>query len=726
MDFAVRESADGLKLTFFGGEPLLRFDLMRSTVKYGREAATGAGKSISFHVVTNGTLLNDEIGDFIAVNRIGLEISIDGPAKVHDANRCYPDGSGSFREVYFNLCRFVDRHPDHRVSLFSVITSPESLPWLEALCRGIEAESLTANPCRLPSGVEQQSVGTRRVHAFPSTRPDSEKPAGNIRGPIIRSREERIQACNANPASGINPDGEVHEWIARFLYPALPSYCEAGINATIVTSSGQIFPCPLFVAHPEMVIGDIVDGFNKEKSRPFTERFREMAACKTCRAHAICESVCAFDSYEQNGSVHTREPEACLLVQDLAAHIEESILVHAAGQPEQLLEQTGRLPVRGAFGGLIRSSVVQPRGFVIRLTDQCNLDCDYCYEKRSVRGNAAMNLTTARSVVEYVLRSPVEDPTICLFGGEPLLNWDVGRFLIEEISKGGKALGKKPFFQITTNGTNITSEIAGTVARYNITVQVSIDGTIETHDRHRKFKGGQGTYDRIMKGIELLRAENPYARIDAQAVLTPGNTDLVSIAKHLTGIGFRRLSFLVRSWAEARGQGWSVEDIEELAHSRAEFFPFFLRSVQEGRPEVDMGFAGMVAAEPDCHNGFRECGSGEVYIDTSGSIYSCPQLFAAGFPPIGRCDGSGEVQLLQTTASIENDCMSCWAFERCRGGCMVQCGRCARIEASGTRERREAWCNLMRSQFARAIIAHDLLARGYPGCLEKMKSVFEQ
>lgn len=142
-----------------------------------------------------------------------------------------------------------------------------------------------------------------------------------------------------------------------------------------------------------------------------------------------------------------------------------------------------------------------------------------------------------------------------------------------------------------TNGILVTPEIARTVARRAVTVQISIDGPKERHDRHRKHRDGSGSYEAVLRGVEALRSANPDAKIDGQAILTPGNVDMVAIAGHLRSLGFRRLSFLVAGWEDRTGIAWTDKDLEALDRVREAFFPFFLESARRGDPEVDTGFA---------------------------------------------------------------------------------------------------------------------------------------
>ena len=556
VDFALRESGGRVKITFFGGEPLLRPDLIRHTVACGRQAAARRGATaIGFHLVTNGTLLDDELGDFIAAEGIGLEVSLDGPEKIHDANRRFTDGAPSFRRIYGNLLRFVERHPDHPVSIFSVITSADALPWLQALCRGLETEGLTFNPARLGPG-EKGRASCRRTTA-------------QALGHRIDAHREAFLRGATGTDEGMN------EQMACLLGAEEPHRCEAGINATIATRTGAIYPCPFFVGHEDQVIGNIASGFDPDRAGPFVARALEgMRPCGKCRARRVCGAGCAFDAYERTGRIDMAARDACAASRAYARRLEASITTLAARRPERLLEKTIGTEHDRVPAASVHCRTAAPRNFVVRLTGRCNLACDYCYEKKNGTDTDHLDRPTAQAIVKHILEGPAADPLVCLFGGEPLLNWQEGEFLIEEIARGAQRSGKRPCFHLTTNGTLMTPEIARTVARHAITVQVSIDGPREQHDRHRKYRDGSGSYEAMLGGVEMLRGASPDARIDGQVVLTPGNVDMAAIAGHLKSIGFRRLSFLVAGWEDNTGICWTDEDLEALERAREAFFPF--------------------------------------------------------------------------------------------------------------------------------------------------------
>jgi radical SAM protein with 4Fe4S-binding SPASM domain len=671
IDFACREADGPVKITFFGGEPLLRPDLIRRMVAYARTLP----RTIAFHLITNGTLLDDALGDFIAAHGIGLEVSLDGPPEIHDAQRPFADGSPSFREVHARLLRFVERHPAHPVFIFSVAASPAPLPWLRAFCRAIEARGFTFNPVRWPM----------------------EDPARATSGD---DDDERMAA--------LLDDGPVN-------------VCEAGVNATITTRTGDIYPCPFFVGHPEQAIGTIAQGFDPDQAKPYVDRFRAArASCARCGARRVCTEQCAFDAFERRGRVAVPAKTDCRQTRAGTRRLAAATLRRAAMAPETLIEKIGT-PLRPALAAAIPPA---PRSFVIRLTGRCNLACDYCYEQgQGDRGD--LDRATASRIARHVLESPVTEPLVCLFGGEPLLNWEIGEFLIEEIVRGAQKIGKRPSFHLTTNGTLVTPEIARAVARHAVTVQVSVDGSKEQHDRHRKYPDGRGSWETMRRGIERLRQADPAARIDGQAVLTPGNLDMVATVRYLKKMGLRRISFLTAGWESATGLTWSAADVAALMQAREEFFPFFMESALRGAAEVDMGFASLVAAEPDGPAGICECGSGEIFIDTHGAIHLCPQLHAAGHPPIGQCGPiSGEKQIRRPgEAAVKAACRSCWAFARCGGGCMVRNQRCPWMASPAPRHE-TLWCDLLRAEFGRAMLAYRLLQSRRPRANAAIKAMF--
>lgn len=709
VDFVLGQSRGRVKITFFGGEPLLRPDLIRHTVAHAKKASAGSGETaVGFHLVTNATLLDDATGDFIATEGIGLEVSLDGPEAVHDANRISPDGSPSFRRVYGNLLRFVARHPDHPVSIFSVATATDALPWLQALCRGLDAHGFTFNPVRLPRQDDDRHIA-----------------GGKSLRQSLRCRIDRHREAFLGGETDV--DEAISDQMACLLGDSDAHACEAGTNATITTRTGDIYPCPFFVGHKDQVIGNIAHGFRPERVKPFLDRQRAaLRSCRRCGARRVCASSCAFDAYEQTGRVDLPERPVCADTRGYVRRLEDSLVTLASRSPERLSKKI-LAPVSRAPSPAERlDCAAAPRSFVVRLTGRCNLSCDYCYDRGRRERRQDLDYPNARRIAGHVLQSPAAEPLVCLFGGEPLLNWEVGEFLIAEITRGAERVGKRPLFHLTTNGTLVTPEIARTVARHNITVQVSIDGAKEIHDRHRRHPDGMGSWEAACRGVALLKQADPEARVDAQAVLAPGTVDMVATARHLKQMGLRRVSFLIAGWEERTGLAWSDDDIAALMRAREELFPFFIESALRGHAEVDMGFASLVAAEPEGPRGICECGTGEVHVDTRGRIHRCPQLHAAGHAPIGRCgQRPDEVEPDHPEKRVIREaCLSCWAQSRCRGGCMVRNQGCPWLPSRLPPRLEKMWCDLMRAELARAMLAYRMIESRRPRANAAIRAMF--
>ncbi len=118
------EENDFFPLTFYGGEPLLEFDLVKQVVKFTNEQAKQQGKTIRYSMTTNGTLLGDEATDYMVEHGFMVIVSFDGPKKSHDRYRVFNNGKGSFDVVYQSIKRFAERHPDYQNRGVNMVLAP--------------------------------------------------------------------------------------------------------------------------------------------------------------------------------------------------------------------------------------------------------------------------------------------------------------------------------------------------------------------------------------------------------------------------------------------------------------------------------------------------------------------------------------------------------------------------------------------------------------------------
>ncbi len=144
------------------------------------------------------------------------------------------------------------------------------------------------------------------------------------------------------------------------------------------------------------------------------------------------------------------------------------------------------------------------------LTNDCCCACDYCWTSRGDR--RAMTRDVARDALDFQMAASGSQKQlrILFFGGEPLLEFDLLRFVVETGSEMARSAGKSIGFDMTTNGIPLDEEMLGFLSEHGIKLLLSIDGTRSVHDKHRPMRDGSASYDQIMGKIPLLKAYQPW------------------------------------------------------------------------------------------------------------------------------------------------------------------------------------------------------------------------
>ncbi|MGW8959351.1 radical SAM protein [Paenibacillus sp. NPDC055715] len=151
--------------------------------------------------------------------------------------------------------------------------------------------------------------------------------------------------------------------------------------------------------------------------------------------------------------------------------------------------------------------------FTYWVTEDCNLRCKYCYVNKAPK---TMNQETATKAIEYTEKILAANPEkhkdkihIGLHGGEPLLNYPIVHYLIEELKS---RLSGNVVFSMTTNGTTHSKDRLDYVAN-QVELTVSVDGKQESHDINRVYKSGHGSYTHVMKTINYLNNKKQFYRL---------------------------------------------------------------------------------------------------------------------------------------------------------------------------------------------------------------------
>lgn len=138
------------------------------------------------------------------------------------------------------------------------------------------------------------------------------------------------------------------------------------------------------------------------------------------------------------------------------------------------------------------------------VTNACNMGCVYCQAQNGKRiPNGMMTVETAKKAVDIALSSPEKCLSFEFQGGEPLMNFETIRFIVEYAKE--KAKNKRIEFNLVTNLTLLTDEIAKFIQENNIGVSISVDGHEELHNKNRSYRTNGGTYADVLKGISKLK-----------------------------------------------------------------------------------------------------------------------------------------------------------------------------------------------------------------------------
>jgi len=298
-------SRQRLEIDFFGGEPLLNWDVVKETVFYARRRGAEAGKTITFTLTTNALLLDEGVTGFCLQHGVNVVLSLDGRREVHDRLRLTPGGQGSYDLVVRNVRRFVrswTAHPEPKGYYF------------------IRGTFTRHNPDFADDFLHLVDLGFDRISIEPVVAAPGEPHA--LTGddlPRLEAEYERL----ARAYLGLRREGRM----VRFFHfeldldrgPCLAKRltgCAAGTDYLAVAPGGGIYPCHQFVGRPDFLLGSVETGV---ANRPVVEMFRHAhvyakARCRACWAKFLCSGGCHAAAFLQNGSILEPYDVGCRLM----------------------------------------------------------------------------------------------------------------------------------------------------------------------------------------------------------------------------------------------------------------------------------------------------------------------------------------------------------------------------------------------------------------------------
>lgn len=290
VEFALKESGSNpvAHITFFGGETLLNFPVLKKTVAYARMRAAEVGKSVDFSLTTNATLLRDEIIEFLAENQIGVTISIDGPQEMQNKFRVFSNGQGSYDVVAPKIKALLARHRSRPIG--ARVTLTKGVLDVTKIYRHLSEE-----------------LGFHEVGFAPVTSKDARAWAINDQGmdqvlaEFTKLAYEWLEAAAVNKHHGFSNVRETLQEIHQGMSKAYP--CGAGLGLVGVSTDGEVALCHRFAGSADHKIGDVKTGLDREAQRDFLQSHHvdDKTDCKTCWARPMCSGGCYHEAQTRYG-----------------------------------------------------------------------------------------------------------------------------------------------------------------------------------------------------------------------------------------------------------------------------------------------------------------------------------------------------------------------------------------------------------------------------------------
>ena len=301
IDFLISNSGNhyNLDVDFFGGEPLMNWNVVKETVEYARSLEEKYNKHFNFTLTTNGMLLDDDKIDYLNKNMKNVVLSLDGRRETHDEFRKTIGGNGSFDTVVPNFQNFVNKRGDK-----------------EYYIRG----TYTANNLDFTNDVKTYlDLGFKRTSLEPVVGNSESEYA--LKDNDLETLYKEYEKLADMMIEAIDNNDEFifyHYMIDLENGPCVHkriSGCGSGTEYMAITPTGDLYPCHQFVGNDDFILGDLENGIIRND---IVDSFKKCNCyskeeCKSCWANMYCSGGCAANNYNANGDINKTHEYSCKL-----------------------------------------------------------------------------------------------------------------------------------------------------------------------------------------------------------------------------------------------------------------------------------------------------------------------------------------------------------------------------------------------------------------------------
>ncbi|MDL2214621.1 SPASM domain-containing protein [Dysgonomonas sp. OttesenSCG-928-M03] len=373
-----------------------------------------------------------------------------------------------------------------------------------------------------------------------------------------------------------------------------------------------------------------------------------------------------------------------------------------------ILQQTDTVEEFGIEDDLSHSFLI------LNVTNGCNLACKYCFANVVGKNHDTMSLDTAKIAIDNMLnqKTRFDEYTIYFFGGEPMLKFGLVKQVVEYAeAKIIGEYGKKIQFLLNTNGTLFKSDSVTFLKEHNFRVTISIDGTIQHHNENRVYRNGKGSFNKVMEGICMLKANDVSTNL--RATFNPHTLDLFKTFKFFEDLQLPyAYSFTISNDYKANSGDtfFNENDFNTVEQEMKRVMDYFITKIRTREPVYCTGMTNKLNAIRYKIKRKHACEAGRrsMTVDESGKYYACQNMIPYKHTALGHVnyeivEEQRQKYMSKSLAKI-SQCKDCTIRNLCGGGCEVE--RISSDESS-----KQQMCRFFRMEWKNILYAYSELQK---------------
>lgn len=377
------------------------------------------------------------------------------------------------------------------------------------------------------------------------------------------------------------------------------------------------------------------------------------------------------------------EKSADEILEELKGAYDEDQIRESLSEIEELVDQKKLFtedvfePVVGDFKKHHKPVV---KALCMHIAHDCNLACKYCFaEEGEYHGKRElMSFETGKKALDYLVQNSGNrvNLEVDFFGGEPLMNWDVVKQLVQYGRFIEEANNKKFRFTLTTNGVLLNDEVQDFLNKEMGNVVISLDGRKEVNDNMRPFRNGKGSYDLIVPKFQKLAESRDQNNYYIRGTFTRENLDFSEDVKHFADLGFKQISIEPVVGPEEDPYSIREQDLPQILEEYDKLADEYIKRHKEGNGFTFFHFMIDLSGGPCVYKRLSGCGSGTEYLAVTpgGDLYPCHQFVGDEDYLLGNVDeGIVNPDIVEKFANCnvysKEKCKNCFAKYYCSGGC---------------------------------------------------------